>query len=95
MCQSLPTSEMDETASSPRFSLPGAWYDVSSRLGAARAVATCIFDAMPYGDRAKPIYDELNRIGDLATAVIDLIDLCKRDNDRVEEQLLATARKGA
>lgn len=91
MCQSPTTPEQG----TPRLSVPGAWYDVSSRLAAARAVASCILEAIPCGDRAKPIYDELGRIGDLAQAVMDLLEICQRDNYLVEEQILATARKGA
>lgn len=91
MCETTPTPE----PGNPRSTFPDAWYDVASRLAAARAVASCIFDRIPCGDRARPVMDELGAIGDLAAAVVDLLDLCKRDNARVEEQILSTARKGA
>ena len=91
MCQSTLTPE----AGNPRLQVPGAWYDVSSRLSAARAVASCIIDSLPCGDHAKPILAEIDHLGNLAQAVIDLLDLCQRDNNLVEEQLLSTARKGA
>lgn len=84
MCQSTTTPE----AGNPRLQVPGAWYDVSSRISAARAVARCIFDAMPCGDRAVPILDEINHIGNLAQAIVDLLDLAARDNDSVESDLM-------
>lgn len=88
MCETTPAP----TPGHPRSTFPDAWYDVSSRLAAARAVAACIFDRIPCGDRARPVMDELGAIGDLAQAVVDLLDLARRDNARVEEQILATAK---
>lgn len=91
MCQSTLTPE----SGNPRLQVPGAWYDVSSRISAARAVASQIYNCIPCGDRAKPVMSNLDDIASLAGAVVDLLDLAQHDNNLVEEQILATARKGA
>lgn len=63
---------------------PGAWYDLASRVSAARAVASCINGALPIGSDSCV---DFNRIGNLASAVDDLLMLAEKDVDELERQL--------
>lgn len=88
MNQSPPAST---DAASPRNNVPGAWYDLSGRLAAARAVARQIINCMPAGQRALPVMPELDEICNLSCAVTDLLDLAIRDHEELESQLLKGA----
>lgn len=67
--------------------VPGAWYDLSGRLDAARAVAGCALDYLPVGDRAGPIRPQINHLGNLISAINDLLDMCITDANRIETEL--------
>ena len=71
-----------------RADVPGAWYDLSSRLSAAATVIGMIDSCMPCGDRAVPVMTHLNDIGNLATAADELLRLCMVDCERIERAIL-------
>lgn len=64
------------------MSPPGAWYDLSSRVAQARAVAGCIGMALECRDSA-------DRVGNLAGAVEDLLGLAEADVRKLELELSA------
>lgn len=65
-----------------------AWYDLSSRVSHAHAVARCIGESLPnaYGLPTE-VWEALNDAADLAGAVVDLLELAKSDVERLEQQL--------
>ena len=67
--------------------VPNAWYDLSGRLDAARAVSGATLDYLPCGDRAGPIMDQVNNLGNLIAALNDLLDLAIADAERIEAEL--------
>ena len=67
--------------------VPGAWYDLSARVSAARAVVSCMLEALPQGEAARPVMDNVNHSANLAAAAIDLLELCERDVERLEREL--------
>ncbi len=67
--------------------IPGALYDASARIGATRAVARCIVDSLPCGDRDAPTMEVINHLGRLADAVYDLLGLLENDIEKIEIQL--------
>lgn len=64
--------------------IPGAWYDLASRVANARSVASCILGALPIGPDSCV---DFNHIGNLASAVDDLLKLAEEDAERLEKQL--------
>lgn len=47
-------------------SLPGAWYDLTARIGEAQAVASCALESMPGGNGIN--YDRINHTSNLIAA---------------------------
>lgn len=64
--------------------VPSAWYDLSSRVSQSRSVASCILGALPIGHDSCV---DFNHIGNLAGAVVDLLEIAERDVERLESQL--------
>ena len=67
--------------------VPAAWYDVTARVGHARAVAGCINNALSVlnpGVNTIHLDEAIN----LAGATCDLLDLVMKDVDLLERQLL-------
>lgn len=62
------------------MTVPGAWYDLASRIGNAEAVAGCIACYEGNAD---------DRVLCLAGALQDLLMLAKQDVDNLERQLKA------
>lgn len=67
--------------------VPNAWYDLSGRLDAARAVSGVALDYLPMGERAAPLMDQVNHLGNLIAALNDLLDMCIADAERIEVEL--------
>jgi hypothetical protein len=67
--------------------VPPAWYELSSHLSGARAVSGVILDYLPIGEAIRPIYDQINNLGNLVGAVNDLLDLAEADAQALEAQL--------
>lgn len=82
MCQCTPTPE---TGNTTPINIPSAWYDLASRVSNARSVASCIFGALPIG---RDSCVDFNHIGNLAGAVVDLLEIAERDVERLEQQLM-------
>jgi len=73
--------------------LPGAWYDLSARVSNASAVAACILETLPNLEgMSEHQRKQINEAGCIACAVVDLLELCKRDVDRLEAQLKGIRR---
>jgi hypothetical protein len=67
--------------------IPGAWYDLAARLGAIKAVASAISQALPCGNIPLGLQREIEDAGYLAMAVRDLIELAESDAERIELEL--------
>lgn len=46
-----------------------------------------MLEALPQGEAARPVMDNVNHSANLAAAVIDLLELCERDVERLEMEL--------
>ena len=71
-----------ETKRPAKIGMPEAWYELSSRIESAKAVACYIPEAIP-GKLDGPAECAFN----LTNAVIDLLELAIADINRLEEQL--------
>jgi len=68
--------------------IPGAWYELSGRISAARAVIDCALESLPVGLQGMQ-YGRINNTGHLIAAVQYLLDLMDQDSSRLEQQLKA------
>ena len=66
--------------------MPGAWYDLSSRVLSAQAVASCALEALPSGMGAM-VDLKLIHASNLIAAVQDILGLMEQDVNLMEEQL--------
>lgn len=66
--------------------MPGAWYDLSSRVLSAQAVAGCALDALPVGMGAA-VDLQLVHAHNLIGALQDILGLIEQDAALIEEQL--------
>ncbi len=64
--------------------MPGAMYDLSGRISAANAVASCALNSLPVGSNA---YDAINHVGNLISAIQSLLDQADKDVEELERQL--------
>lgn len=69
-----------------QHNIPGAWYDLSGRISAARAVTSCIFEALPNGVTGHQ-YDRLNLAANLVAALEDILKLCEQDVNLLEQPI--------
>ncbi|MBL8500674.1 MAG: hypothetical protein JNL77_08865 [Nitrosomonas sp.] len=68
--------------------VPDSWYELSSRISSAQAVASYIIEAIPFG--TDPDTDQRKAAecaSGLANAVIDLLDMCEKDCERLELEI--------
>ncbi len=79
-------ADATSVASGTGIHLPGAWYDLSVRIDAARSVASCAMESLPYGLQGLD-YVRINETGNLIAALTDLLDLCAEDVNLTEQQL--------
>lgn len=84
MCNKAPVMP---SAATP-VELPGAWYDLSGRVDAVRAISSCALSALPEGLEGLE-YARINEAGALISAMMDILDLMAQDVVRMEEQLHA------
>lgn len=68
--------------------LPGAWYDLSVRVGEARAVADCALESLPCGLNDY-LSEKINTTSHLIGAVQDILRLMAADVELIEHQLKA------
>lgn len=71
-----------------RADVPDAWYSLSSRLGAVRAVMAAVDWATPVGEDAQPVLRELEMMGQLVSAADELLRLCDADCEALEMAFL-------
>jgi len=62
-------------------SMPGAWYDLSCRVSAAQAVASCALESLSV------CTVNINHTSNLIAAVQDILGLMEQDVNLMEEQL--------
>lgn len=77
---------MTPSTSSGRAQMPGAWYDLTARIGEAQAVASCVQEALPNG-LTGVAYNQMNHAGNLAAAVQDLLMLMEKDAELIAAQM--------
>lgn len=65
----------------------GALADIEVRIDACRSVTGCILEYLPPTSEDSGIAFHINEIGNLATALADILDLCRADVKRAYEQL--------
>jgi hypothetical protein len=68
--------------------MPGAWYDLTARIGEAQAVASCALEALPCGLEGVA-YDRMNHASNLTAAVQDLLMLMEKDAELIAAQMKA------
>lgn len=66
--------------------MPGAWYDLTARIGEAQAVASCALEALPCGLQGFE-YDRMNHASNLIAATQDLLHLMEADARMIETQM--------
>lgn len=66
--------------------VPNSWYELASRIDSAQAVASYILESIPLGNDPVQRKAAECAIG-LASAVIDLLDMCEKDCERLELEL--------
>lgn len=91
MCQCTPTPI---PGNPPPIDVPGACFDLETRLDSVIAVADCALNALPRGLQGWELI-ALNQSADLIAAVTSLLDLCKQDVIRLETQLTSPTPQGA
>jgi hypothetical protein len=70
--------------------VPGAWYDLASRLDAARAVLYWFNESLPTLDGMTDDQREhINRACGLAVAAENVLNLAQADVNELERQLIA------
>lgn len=66
--------------------VPDSWYELSSRISSAQAVASYILEAIPF-----PADSDQRKAAECATglanAVIDLLEMCEKDCEQLELEL--------
>ena len=68
------------------INMPGAWYDLTSRIGEAQAVASCALDTLPSGLKGFE-YARINHSSNLIATMQDLLMLMEQDARMIETQL--------
>lgn len=64
--------------------MPGAWYDLTARIGEAQAVASCALEAVPCMGEA---LDRGNHAANLIAAMGDLLMLMEKDAELIAAQM--------
>ena len=67
--------------------IPGALYDIESRIDALRSIATCVLESLPNQKEGVDLAYYVNEAGNLVAAMTDILDLCREDVQRTFEQL--------
>lgn len=66
--------------------IPDSWYELASRIESVQAVASYILEAIPLGGDPDQRKAAECAIG-LANAVIDLLEMCEKDCERLELEI--------
>lgn len=67
--------------------VPATLYDLSARIDAALAVVRCIPESLPCGERIRPMFDEINHVGNLAGAVQTCLEQAARDVQTLQDAI--------
>lgn len=68
--------------------VPDSWYELASRISSAHAVASYILEAVPFGPSLDPDQRKAAECATgLANAVVDLLEMCEKDCERLELEL--------
>lgn len=67
-------------------SMPGAWYDLTARIGEAQSVASCALEALPSGLKGFE-YARMNHSGNLIATMQDLLMLMEKDAETIATQM--------
>lgn len=67
--------------------LPGAWYDLTARIGEAQSVASCALEALPGGLQGFE-YARMNHSANLIAAMQDLLMLMEKDAELIAAQMM-------
>ena len=78
------------TNQNPRNNVPAAWYDLSCRISSAKAVMSCIGESVSFVKGDAEQAKAANHTCYLSGAVMDLLEMCEQDINRLERQLLAS-----
>lgn len=66
--------------------MPGAWYDLTARIGEAQSVATCALEALPCGLQGFD-YVRMNHSSNLIATMQDLLMLMEKDAELIATQM--------
>ena len=66
--------------------MPGAWYDLTARIGEAQSVASCALEALPSGLKGFE-YARMNHAGNLIATMEDLLMLMEKDAVLIAAQM--------
>lgn len=66
--------------------MPGAWYDLTARIGEAQSVASCALEALPSGLQGME-YARMNHSSNLIAAMQDLLMLMEKDAELIATQM--------
>ncbi|OHD23478.1 MAG: hypothetical protein A2Y38_19075 [Spirochaetes bacterium GWB1_59_5] len=75
-----------KAAEAARITLPGAWYDLTARIGEAQAVASCALEALPGGLQGFE-YVRMNHVSNLIAVMQDLLMLMDKDAELIAAQM--------
>lgn len=77
-------SHMHTPGSIAHGQMPGAWYDLTSRISEVQSVASCALDAVPYLGETRERGDHCSN---LIAAMEDILRLMEADAKIIETQL--------
>lgn len=85
---------MNQTPSAPalgtthaHYNTPNAWYEASSSLSGARAVASVLADSLPVTRIDPFLQSQVSHLEGLIGALSICLDACARDLERLEQHL--------
>lgn len=67
--------------------VPDAWYELASRISSTQAVASYILEAIPFSNNDPNARKAAECAIGLANAVIDLLEMCEKDCERLELEI--------
>lgn len=80
-------SHMHTPGSIAHGQMPGAWYDLSARIGEAQSVACCALESLPSSGLQGFDCARINHSSNLIAAMQDILHLMEADAKMIETQL--------
>lgn len=84
-------NKLETKQNNPKVLVPGSWYELIARVDSALAVANCILDSAYFVKDNEKQYEMQNHTCNLAAALISLLELCNKDANKLEKEILALA----